>query len=98
MIRAKEIMLLIEIADRAILADAATAKRRRAEAELRQSYKAWKIENRVDDFMPADSADLEKMRSATEEEFVLLGEAKAAEANARRRLETSVRRYRAATE
>ena len=98
MIDTRALSSLIDIAERAIAFDIATQKRRRANEDMRQAYRAWKIENQRQGFMEAGSPDMERMYAATEEEFRLLGEAKSSEANARRRLEKAIRRYRGVTE
>lgn len=94
MISAKNIIDLLDIAERALVADACEQKRQKAHRDLRNAYRAWKTENRVYDLIEAGSANMERMKAATEAEFDLLTEAKRDEANARKRLRSAIRKYR----
>lgn len=93
MISAKNIIDLLDIANRALIVDDCEQKRRKAQRDLRDAYLSWKTENRVSKLMEAGSSDMERMKAATEEEFDLLNEAKRDETNARKRLRSAIRKY-----
>ncbi|WP_432344770.1 hypothetical protein WMC41_16110 [Shinella yambaruensis] len=94
MISAKNIMDLLDIANRALVVDTCEQKRRKAQRDLSAAYDAWKTEHRIRDHMEAGSPEMERMLTATEAEYDLLTEAKRDEANARKRLQSAIRKYR----
>lgn len=94
MISAKNIMDLLDIANRALTVDMSEQKRRKAQRDLRAAYDAWKTEHRIRNRMEPGSPDMERMKAATEAEYDLLTEAKRDEANARKRLRSAIHKYR----
>lgn len=94
MTTAKTIIELLGIADRALTVEACQQKRQKAQRDLRAAYDAWKTEHRIKDRMEAGSDDMERMKAATEAEYDLLTEAKRDEANAHKRLQSAISKYR----
>lgn len=93
MTSAKNIIDLLDIAELALFVDECEQKSRKAQRDLSAAYVSWKTEHRIRDHMEAGSADMDRMKAATEAEYDLLTEAKRDAANARKRLQSAIRKY-----
>ena len=91
----KRITSLIDIAARAIEVDDMDSRRRVDAEALKEAYKAWKAAKGVDN-IDAHSPEWEAMVTATAGEYGVLQDTKRQVANARKRLGTAIRKYRAA--
>lgn len=86
---------ICNIAERALDVSAHEHKRKSAYLTLVDAYKAWKAKHKVGR-VERNSAEWQQMQADTEEEYGRFCEARDHEHNARRRLETAIRRYHAA--
>jgi hypothetical protein len=91
----KKIVLLLDIAERALTVDMFETERKIGEADLDLAYQNWK-----DDFgisrVERDTPEWNRMMEATGVWYVALEADKRKERNARKRLKTAIRRYNAA--
>ena len=81
------------IADRAIQVDTYATAERYAKEALHEAYDEFKREAEID-HVERDSSDWDLMMEATKPEYEVLQKAKRDHRNARRRLETAIRRHR----
>lgn len=89
----RKLSLLLEIAERAVVADGYRISRRAEEAMLSEAYQRWKEDHRID-HVERESPQWDAMMKATHEQYRLTEIARREERNAARRLETSIARYR----
>lgn len=95
MVNEKKIVLLLDIAERALVVDMHEADRKAKYLSLVDAYKAWKAKRKIGR-VERNSPDWMRMQSDTEDEYVDFCVARDLEYNARRRLSTAIRRYHAA--
>jgi len=93
---ATEVIRLLDIADRALTADAAASEAKYASSVLNEAYRDWKDANGVEN-VDRGSEDWDLMLAATKPEYAEAEEAKRLERNARRRLQTAIARHRNAS-
>lgn len=82
------------IAERALDVHAHEQKRKSAYLTLVDAYQAWKAEHEIGR-VERNSPEWRRMQADTEEEYARFCVARDLEHNARRRLETAIRRYHA---
>lgn len=87
--------LLTDIASRALDVDQFELQRKADREVLVAAYNRWKNKNQIE-HVARDSLEWVQMMVATKREYEQLEAAKRDEHNAKRRLKTSVRRYRQA--
>lgn len=90
-----KISILMEIASRAIEVEELESQRALEDHALGAAYHDWKEANGLDR-VERDTREWDRMMDATSEEYAALQKAKRLEGNARRRLKTSIRRYKEA--
>ena len=90
---AAEVIRLLDIADRALTADAAATKAKIASSGLNKAYRDWKDANSVEN-VEAGSEDWDLMLAATKPEYEAAEFAKRVARNAHRRLQTAIIRHR----
>lgn len=88
-----QISQLIEIAERAIEFSARQSVVKHRKAGLNRAYRVWKSSVGIE-HVGRDTPDWDQMMVATSAEYALYQGAKNAERNARRRLETSIKRHK----
>lgn len=91
---ARDIAALLEIAHRAIDLEDRSIERRDHQAMLNSAYVYYKRTNGIE-AVERDTTEWDAMISATKSEYDDAETAKRAEYNAKRRLQTAIRRYRA---
>lgn len=87
----ENLSLLMEIAERAIVAGKAAQERRAAEVALKDAYADYRVEN--DSYDRFDGAEWEIVKLRTKQQYEAVVDAKNVERNANRRLKSSVDRY-----
>ncbi|WP_079212938.1 hypothetical protein [Brucella pituitosa] len=87
---------LIEIAEKAIELQGFETDRKLSRRALEEAYEAWKEENDVVHIM-RDTHGWSEMMVATKSEYQQFEEAKRVEGNAKRRLQSAIKRYQVAT-
>ncbi len=85
---------ICDIAERALDVSTHEYGRKSAYLTLVDAYKAWKAERKIGR-IERNSPEWKQMQADTEEEYGRFCEARDLEHNARRRLDTAIRRYRA---
>jgi len=86
---------ICDIAERALDVHAHEQKRKSAYLTLVDAYQAWKVEHKIGR-VERNSPEWKQMQADTEDEYARFCVARDHEYNARRRLDTAIRRYHAA--
>jgi hypothetical protein len=91
----KKLVLLLDIAERALTLDMFEVGRRNGEADLDLAYRNWKDDHGITR-VERDTPDWNRMIKATAVWYKVLEADKRKERNARKRLKAAIRRYLAA--
>jgi len=94
MVSEKKIVLLLDIAERALAVDLYETDRKSKYSSLVTAYQAWK-ENHGVGRVERNSPEWKRMQADTTAEYERFCVARDQEYNARRRLSTAIRRYHA---